>query len=206
LIPDGEETVDPLDSAFDTFSRLKQDIATYDGTLVTEADARAKVIDPMFTQVLGWRGSELFAENATSSGFVDYVFTIDGRSRLIVEAKRDSRTLGIDNRDTGRGYILSGPAFKSEAASEGIEQAIRYCGSKNAELACVTNGRQWLIFRGNRLGDGTDTMRGMAYIFSTLDNISDNFKLFYRLLSRDDVERRSTSLTVPATVPRSLSG
>ena len=85
--------------------------------------------------------------------------------------------------------ILNGPAFKSEAVTEGIEQAIRYCGSKNAELACVTNGRQWLIFRGNRLGDGTDTMRGMAFVFSTLDSIADNFKLFYRLLSRDDVER-----------------
>lgn len=150
---------------------------------------REKVINPIFCGVLGWRASEFLAENATLSGFVDYVFTIDGLSRLIVEAKRDSRTLDIDSRDSGKGYILGGPAFRSEAAKEGIEQAIRYCGSKNAELACVTNGRQWIIFRGNRLGDGTDTMRGTAFAFSSLEGVSENFKLFYHLLSREDVER-----------------
>lgn len=181
--------LDPLDSSFGTFSRLRQDIATYGDTLATEADVRAKVIDPIFMQVLGWRGSEFLAENATSDGFVDYVFMVEGRSRLIVEAKRDGRTLGTDQRDTGRGYVLNGPAFRTEAAKEGINQATRYCGSKNAELACVTNGREWIVFRGNRLGDGTDTMRGMAYVFSSLDSVADNFKLFYRLLSRDDVER-----------------
>lgn len=181
--------MDPLDSAHNTFCELKDGIAACDGTLVTEADVRAKVIDPIFTKVLGWRDSEFLTENATSGGFVDYVFTVDGLSRLIVEAKRDGRDLGIESRDTGRGYILNGPTFRSEAVKEGIEQAIRYCGSKNAELACVTNGRQWVVFRGNRLGDGTDTMRGTAFVFSTLDSIADNFKLFYRLLSRDDVER-----------------
>lgn len=184
-----EVALDPLDGAYATFQRLNHQIAALADTLVTEADVRAKVIDPIFTDVLGWRGSEFLAENATSGGFVDYVFTIDGRSRLIVEAKKDGRSLDVDARDTGRGHILSGPTFRSEAAKEGIEQAIRYCGSKNAELACVTNGRQWIVFRGNRLGDGTDTMRGMGFAFSTLDSVSDNFKLFYHLLSRDDVER-----------------
>lgn len=181
--------MDPLDSAHAKFLELKHQIAAFDGGLVTESDVRAKVIDPIFSEVLGWRASEYLTENATSGGFVDYIFTIDGLSRLVVEAKRDSRGLEIANRDTGRAYVLSGPVFKSPTAKEGIDQAIRYCGSKNAELACVTNGREWVIFRGNRLGDGTDSMHGMGFVFSSLDSIADNFKRFYRLLSRDDVER-----------------
>ena len=181
--------MEPIDSAHETFVALRTDIAAIEATLVTEADVRSKVIDPIFTQVLGWAGNEYLAENATADGFVDYVFQISERSRLVVEAKRDSRPLGCAGRDTGRGFVLDGPIFRDEAAKEGIRQAIRYCGMKNAELACVTNGREWIVFRGNRLGDGSDTMKGTAFVFPSLQGIQDKFKLFYALLSRDDIER-----------------
>ncbi|MGW0638312.1 hypothetical protein [Nocardia salmonicida] len=181
--------MEPVDAAFEEFSKLRMEIATYDGTLITESDVRAKVIDPIFMRVLGWRGSELLTENPVANGFIDYVFSIEGRSRLVVEAKRDARPLGCAHKDAGRGYVLGGPVFKTEAAKEGIAQAIRYCAMKNAELACITNGKEWVVFRGTRLGDGTDTMKGMGLVFPSLQAVSDKFDLFYRLLSRDDVER-----------------
>src|SRR5262249_1523570 len=93
------------------------------------------------------------------------------------------RSLGCESRQAGRSFKLSGGLFSSPAAKEGISQAIRYCGDKNAELACVTNGREWIVFRGSRLGDGTATRDGAAFVFPNLAGILDNFRLFYNLLS-----------------------
>src|SRR6202023_2558335 len=107
---------------------------------------------------------EIHLENPVGPGFIDYRCTVNDLSRLIVEAKKDGRDLGIDARYGGGYFKLNGPVLKSEDAQEAIEQAIRYCGHKNAELACVTNGRQWIIFRGNRLGDGRNTLDGMACV------------------------------------------
>ena len=71
---------------------------------------------------------------------------------------------------------------------EGIEQAIRYCGQKNAELACVTNGHEWIVFRGSRLGDGRGTRSGVAFLFSSFADVQSRFALFYDLLSYEAVK------------------
>ena len=116
-----------------------------------------KIIDPMLLDVLGWPEIEIHLESNAGVGFIDYRHTVSGLNRLITEAKRETRPLGIDPQRSGRPFVLKGSVFSSEAVKEGIEQAIYYCGHKNAELACITNGQQWVVFRGNRLGDGRDT-------------------------------------------------
>jgi hypothetical protein len=137
----------------------------------------------MLVEVLHWPLAEIDTEDPADGGFADYVCRVQGRARLIVEAKRDGRSLGVEGRPSGAAFKLSGGVFKADAAKEGIAQAIRYCGTKNAELACVTNGREWIIFRGTRLGDGLDTRDGMAFVFSHLVDIEQKFPLFYSLLS-----------------------
>lgn len=54
----------------------------------------------------------------------------------------------------------------------------------SAELACVTNGIEWIIYRGNRLGDGTDVTDGMAFVFPSLSDLESKFDLFYSLLAK----------------------
>lgn len=180
--------MEPIDVAADQLSSIIPQIQSYQHTIHSEEDTRLKVVNPMFAQVLGWPMSEIFTEEQAGSGYVDYKLTINGLARLIVEAKRDSRELGIESRGPGRAYKLNGPVFNTEAIKEGIDQAIRYCGQKNAELACVTNGHEWVVFRGSRLGDGRDTMAGMAFVFPTLDSVKEKFALFYDLLSYEAVK------------------
>jgi hypothetical protein len=48
----------------------------------SEADARAKLIDPIFENVLGWPKHEMHLESATSDGFVDYRLTISGLGKF----------------------------------------------------------------------------------------------------------------------------
>ena len=175
--------MEPIDAAYQAFSRLKHEVSGYIASVDTEADTRLKVIDRILLGVLLWPYDQVQTEPATPSGFADYACHVRHRTRMILEAKRDGRSLGLQGRQPGRAYKLSGGVFNADAAKEGIAQAIRYCGDKNAELACVTNGQEWVIFRGNRLGDGTDTRDGVAFVFPDLDAVQEQFNLFYSLMS-----------------------
>lgn len=175
--------MDNIESAAADFAVILSEIAEYQDTIVTEQDARFKVIDRILVEVLGWPRNEVATEDRAGTGFVDYKLTIGGFARAIVEAKREARAFGLGGRNTGQAYKLDGVVFRDESIREGIEQGIRYCGQKNAELACVTNGSEWVVFRGSRLGDGRDSMEGMAFIFTSLGAIANEFKRFYDLMS-----------------------
>jgi len=183
--------MESIDHAFDVFKAIKAEIASYSSTIVTESDARLKIIDRIMIEVLGWGHGEILTEDPASSGFADYNFRVNGRSRLIVEAKRDGGSFKCANRPAGRGFKLGGPVFNDPIVKGGIRQAILYCGAKNAELACLTNGQEWIVFRGNRLGDGKDTVDGSALVFGSLSIVEDNFALFFDLLSATSVSNYS---------------
>lgn len=180
--------MEPKDTAFESFKALISRIdSDYWNGITNEAETRKRIIDPIFSDILGWAEADVHLENQAGTGFIDYRLTVDGLTRVIVEAKQHERDLGLTEGYAGRFFKLNGSVFKHEAAREGIEQAIRYCGHKNAELACVTNGRQWFAFRGNRLGDGKDTLDGKACCFSSLEAVEAQFSLFYDLLSYESV-------------------
>ena len=183
--------MEPIDAAYAAFQGLTRECAAYLNSVETEADTRLKIIDRLLTEVLLWPYAEMNTEVPAEGGFADYVCRVQSRSRLVVEAKRDGRSLGCEGRPAGATFKLSGGVFKAESAKEGIAQAIQYCGAKNAELACVTNGREWLIFRGTRLGDGLDTRDGVAFVFANLVDIEQKFNLFYNLLSYEAANRFS---------------
>lgn len=180
--------MEPVDVAFERFKILQTEISEYEATIFTEQDTRVKVIDRILTEVLAWPMAEISTEVFTGEGYVDYKLSHNGLARLILEAKRDGRELGLTTLAGGNGYKLSGPTLKAATTQEGIKQAIVYCAYKNAELACVSNGKEWLVFRGNRVGDGRDTMDGVGVVFPSLDDISKNFLLFYNLLSYESVQ------------------
>ncbi len=179
--------MEPIDVAAERLRSLIAEVADYKDTIVSETDTRLKVVDRVLIEVLGWPRNEISTEPPAGSGYIDYKLTVGGLARFILEAKRDERALGLENRASGRAYKLDGPVFNASSSKEGIGQAIRYCGQKNAELACVTNGREWIIFRGSRLGDGRDTMEGYGFVFSSLEEVHANFVLFWDLLSREAV-------------------
>lgn len=182
--------IDGVEGAAKVFDEFLPELVERLKQVRSEEDTRMKIINPMFSDVLGWELGAIATEEPTGDGFLDYKFSIDGRARLIVEAKRDSKSFGTEHRNVGRTYELSGPVLnKSPHPKQGILQAASYCGAKNAELACVTNGNEWIIFRGSRLGDGKDTLDGKAFLFPSLESIKENFKLFYDLLGRPRVEQ-----------------
>jgi GTPase SAR1 family protein len=179
--------MEPIDVAAERLKLLISEVAGYKDSIRSEQDTRLKVINRVLTEVLGWPLEAISTEEPSGSGYIDYKLSIDKLARLVVEAKRDGRELGLGNRGAGRPYRLNGPVYSTKAIKEGLGQAVRYCGQKNAELACVTNGAEWVVLRGSRLGDGRDTMEGMGFVFPSLDDVQEHFALFYDLLSYEAV-------------------
>lgn len=181
-----------LDIAFEKFTNRREDFEIVLSKDNSESDIRLKIIDPIFCDILGWSLSDISTEEDTGKGFLDYKFSIDNLSRLVVEAKRDSVSFGLNGRSSGNAYKLKGPVLsKKPQPSEGILQAIGYCGIKNCELSCVTNGSEWILFRANRAGDGLDTREGMAFVFTSLEQVEANFPLFFDLLAKEKVRNFS---------------
>ncbi len=181
------EASDSIDLAFQNLQTLVSEIGTYVSTVNSESDTRLKIIDRILTEVLGWELGDITTSERAGTGFTDYVLKLSASSRLILEAKKDGVGFGLQRRQSGQAFKLNGPVFEDEA-EKAINQAIIYNAYKNAELACVSNGNEWIVFRANRLGDGRDTMEGKAFIFSSLQEIVNNFRSFYDLLSMPAVE------------------
>ncbi|WP_442483360.1 AAA family ATPase [Aeoliella sp. SH292] len=181
--------MEPLDVAFEKFGVFVKEVSetAYWASIESEADTRLKVIDRVFAHILGWPISQIHLESDAGKKFIDYRCTVGDLNRLIIEAKRASRDLGIKPDHAGRFFKLNGAVFSTEAAREGIDQAIFYCGHKGAELACMTNGMQWAVFRGAKGPDGRDILDGVACVFGSLEAVSKEFKTFYELLSYESV-------------------
>lgn len=184
-----EGTMEAIDAALTTFKVFVEKVKdpAYWDSINSEEDVRMKIVNPVFTEILGWPIADIHCESSAGKQFIDYRGTINGLNRLIIEAKKEARDLGINEDHAARFFQLKGAVFHTEAAREGIDQAIRYCGHKNVDLACLTNGRQWAIFRG-RGKEGTDTMDNLACVFGSLDAVVTKFKDFYELLSYESVQ------------------
>src|SRR5688500_7645184 len=119
--------MEELDIAFENFKNFVGSITPeYWETINTEADVRMKIIDPVFLSILGWPLHEIHLENSDDAGRIDYRFTIGDYSRMIVEAKREGRDLGVNSSHAGRHFKLSGAVFRTEASQEAIRQLIGY--------------------------------------------------------------------------------
>ncbi|MFN5472126.1 MAG: hypothetical protein ACK5CR_08995, partial [Pseudanabaena sp.] len=102
------------------------------------------------------------------------------RNRLVVEAKRTSKLL-IDTRQPRMAwYKVGGAALQS--ATEGLEQAKRYCTDTAVLFSALTTGFEWIGFWAVRT-DGIPPKEGKAVVFPSFEAIQQNFATFYDLFS-----------------------
>ncbi|AFY66725.1 hypothetical protein [Geitlerinema sp. PCC 7407] len=173
-----------IDLAKERFDSLHEELVQNNIPLETEQDARLHIIDRILIEVLGWERQGIKTEPHTESGYVDYLLSVSGRARLVVEAKRISKLL-IDTRQSRMSwYKVSGPAIQS--ANEGLEQAKRYCADTAVFFSALTTGLEWIGFWAVRT-DGVPPREGKAVVFPNLESIKQNFALFYDLFSPEGV-------------------
>jgi KaiC/GvpD/RAD55 family RecA-like ATPase len=177
------------DSDCDEALECLKELAKQYGKELTESDTRVKMIDPMFMTCLGWNEKDIDRERHVHEGFIDYVFSIDGIPRFILEAKKVGESFRIPNSYSGRVYRTNGVIWNDNKIREAIEQAQQYCANSGVNYGVISNGNQYLIFEGFKRGK--DWRQGSCVIFRSFEDIEKDFGLFWDILNKTSVKNGS---------------
>jgi len=175
------------DAALKRLQRIIQEerIFSADSPRLSEDDVKAKLIDPLFREVLGWRESEIRRERSAGHGLADYVFGND-YAWLHVEAKRTRPRFKLNAPTTARRINLSGPhLLGKKEMRQWVEQAQRYSSELGSQFVVLTNGSQYILW--NCFSPGKPWRDGVALVWHGLSDIEAHFAEFFGLLSRDAV-------------------
>lgn len=172
-----------IDQSYKKLSTLRADFERAFVECASEQDARFKLINRFLTEVLGWAHEPIKTEIPTESGYADYtLFDASNRAIGIIEAKKIG-ALTIDTASTALTAVnIGGQVLKP--ASDGIQQAIRYCAEVGATYASLTDGERWIFFRAIR-NDGQPPSTGKAFVFPSFTAVLEDFATFYELLAPD---------------------
>jgi len=171
-----------VDKAFECFKKLRD---SFEDLSLSESDSRAKIIDPIFKDCLGWDEKDITREEHVHAGFIDYIFKVDDRPMFVLEVKKVGRSFILAEAYKKRRYKIDGAISTDRKISEAIEQAHRYSGEIGTIYAIVSNGLQFIIFQSfKRCGKWRD---GFCVVFASFDDIVHNFSLFFNILSKQAV-------------------
>ena len=167
-------------------------VKTYTGFFVqTEADTRARIIDPILDS-LGWIPSaisrEPYAGWSESKGYIDYLLFIRNKPYLVIEAKKTGRTFELPARLAKQRFTTfrSLKAISNSDLNEALEQCMRYTMHCGAQYACATNGFEWLFFKPTHPHRPLPDAK--VAIFPDIESILKNIDLFSDLLACEQLE------------------
>ena len=191
------------DEAFERFKKLVSTI----GLPLSESDSRAKIIDPIFKDCLGWDEDDIKREEHVHRGFVDYIFHIKNRPIFVLEAKKIGDSFVIPLGLKKRRYKISGSISTDRKIKEAIDQAHKYSAESGTTFAVASNGQQFILFESfKHFGKWRD---GFCLVFRSLEDIIDNFTLFWNILSKKAVisgslRKHISEETIPLDFKRPL--
>ena len=170
-----------LDGAFDACQRIVNEAAGNLPQIKTEEDVKVQIITRILTEVLGWGFKDIGTERKHENGFSDFVLTDAGTECLLVEAKRIGEVhLSGQETERLRHLKISGPGLKG--CLDGIEQAAGYALGNGIEVAVLTDGVVWVVFKTFVPGESYKSKK--AFVFPSLDSILGSFEDFFDLLAK----------------------
>lgn len=168
-----------VDQAFESARRVIETAAAHLEQIKTEEDAKLQIITRILTEALGWKHTDISAEQPNQNGFSDYVVSRDGQAAFVLEAKKVG-AINIATHTTAKShYKISGPVLRP--AIEGIRQAASYCHPLGIQLSVLTDGFLWIVFLPWVPNDSYTERQ--AIVFPSFEALLDDFSLFYELLS-----------------------
>jgi hypothetical protein len=155
----------------------------------TECGTRVTVINRVL-EAVGWNLLDLqYEKSTTAGGFVDYELSADGISWMVVEAKKSGSTFVVD-REELRLRGTSVVAIKSlldrggNSLREVLRQGAHYCNDRGVPYCCVTNGFQWVFFKGLSQENRPWT-RSKAVVFLGPESVTAKLNEFVQCIGRD---------------------
>lgn len=187
-------TQDPYQAGL---ARLKE-LAAETKSGRNEDTTRFQLIDVLLTECLGHPRSSITTEEHAHPGYADYIISAPGRL-LVIEAKKEEHTFSLPAGLAGRPTV-SITTLKSEPRTKAtVDQVIPYAQRLGVPLAAIANGHQLAVFLGSRT-DGKDTDSGDALVFVSLQDMVDQFRKLWDLLSREAlIERRAVQVLLMGT-------
>jgi hypothetical protein len=176
------------DEGFEKFTGLFEKYKDSDA-LFNEADTRAKLIDIILKDCLGWDEDNISREDNLVSGKTDYQLKISGICYLVVEAKKEGDYFNIPTTGARRSYKIDGSISSSHNLLDAMNQVRGYCNDIGCKFAAVFNGHQVVIF--SAITIGKPWTQGYCIVFRSLSDIKNNFNYFWNLLSKDNLSSGS---------------
>ncbi len=170
-----------VDEAFEKAQSIVKDAqANLDG-IRTEEDTKIQIILRLLTESLGWFQSDISAETKHENGYSDFILSNDNKAALLIEAKRKgSISVGTSEKDRLRELKIAGPALSD--ATAGIDQAANYATPNGLQVAVLTDGITWIIFK--TFIPGLNFKTKEAVVFPSFEAILRDFSKFYDLISK----------------------
>jgi GTPase SAR1 family protein len=163
-----------------------------------EDTTRFQMIDVLLTECLGHPRSSVTTEEHAHPGFADYIVSAPGRL-LVIEAKREADTFSLPAGLAGRPTVSLESLRSDKRAAQIIDQVIPYAQRLGIPLAAISNGHQLAVFLGSRT-DGKEVLSGEALVFISLNDMIEQFRRLWDLLSRDAlIERRAVQVLLMGT-------
>jgi hypothetical protein len=161
--------------------------------LENESTTRLRAIDTILFDVLSWDKAAVETEKyCRSEGYADYVFTINGRPCIILEAKRAGIDFIMPDRSLeDRPYAFGILGKECPKAISALNQAIGYAAALGSRYVAISNGHQWLFSL--TFVQGEPLERRLVYVFESLESISSRFRSFHSCFSREGIAANAVS-------------
>lgn len=170
---------------------------------LNEATTRLRIIDRLLVDCLGWRQGDITAEDRLEGRFADYVLG-NPNPQVVVEAKKEGFHFALPGGLAGRRSIDLQTLMENGQTNAAIRQVLGYCFERGVPIAILSNGRQLLAFYASRQ-DGVPPIEGRALMFSSLEEMSEDFGVFWNNLSREGISLRTLQRLLLGRAPRALA-
>jgi hypothetical protein len=178
-----------LDISYQRAIALIGDVEPRLSNIVTEEDAKLQLVVRFLTEILGWDHADLSTERKNENGYSDYIVSNNGQPSFLVEAKRQGQLELATTATKKQLYKISGPALQRCLA--GIEQAASYCAPEGIQLAVVTDGTKWILFKPYIASQSYKLKE--AIVFPTLQSITADFAIFFEFYLRMAIDGLCTN-------------
>jgi hypothetical protein len=160
---------------------------------VNEATTRLRVIDTILFDILYWPKNIVETEKyCRAEGYADYVFFLNGRPAMVLEAKKSGMSFVLPDRTfEDRPYLFGLLAQECRPAADALQQAIGYAATVGARYIAISNGHQWLFAMTFVSDHGLDER--LVYVFESVDAISRRFKRFCACFTQSGMSENAVS-------------
>ncbi|MCP4987120.1 MAG: hypothetical protein GY928_14060 [Colwellia sp.] len=146
--------------------------------LENESGTRLRAIDTIFFDILHWNKNSVETEKyCRHEGYADYVFLLDNKPCLVLEAKKSGIEFMISGQSfSDRPYNFGLFAKECPDAFKAFQQAIGYAATLGARYVAISNGHQWLFTL--TFIENQSIEKRLIYVFESFDAILERFSLF----------------------------